>query len=128
MRQELIWRGMQVIEKMERETGVEPATSSLGSWHSTTELLPPIGTSLPRKCVSSPILPQRGGGLAHGNTAIADCYLPARKRRDQFVFYWANYIAAILPLRSLRLMSPSPSAYRFDTSVEEPIPANVPCA
>ena len=32
--------GSQVIEKMERETGVEPATSSLGSWHSTTELLP----------------------------------------------------------------------------------------
>ena len=27
-------------KKMERETGVEPATSSLGSWHSTTELLP----------------------------------------------------------------------------------------
>ena len=26
--------------KMERETGFEPATSSLGSWHSTTELLP----------------------------------------------------------------------------------------
>ena len=31
---------LQVIEKMERETGLEPATSSLGSWHSTTELLP----------------------------------------------------------------------------------------
>ena len=30
----------QVIEKMERETGIEPATSSLGSWHSTAELLP----------------------------------------------------------------------------------------
>jgi hypothetical protein len=30
MRQELIWRGMQVDEKMERETGLEPATSSLG--------------------------------------------------------------------------------------------------
>ena len=27
-------------EKMERETGFEPATSSLGSWHSTAELLP----------------------------------------------------------------------------------------
>src|ERR1035438_7899359 len=40
MRQELIWRGMQVIKNMERETGLEPATSSLGSWHSTTELLP----------------------------------------------------------------------------------------
>ena len=26
--------------KVERETGLEPATSSLGSWHSTTELLP----------------------------------------------------------------------------------------
>jgi hypothetical protein len=30
----------QVIENMERETGIEPATSSLGSWHSTAELLP----------------------------------------------------------------------------------------
>ena len=30
----------QVAEKMERETGLEPATSSLGSWHSTAELLP----------------------------------------------------------------------------------------
>ena len=30
----------QAIDFMERETGVEPATSSLGSWHSTTELLP----------------------------------------------------------------------------------------
>ena len=28
------------FEKLERETGLEPATSSLGSWHSTTELLP----------------------------------------------------------------------------------------
>ena len=41
MRQKLIWRGVEVIEKMERETGLEPVTSSLGSWHSTTELLPP---------------------------------------------------------------------------------------
>ena len=30
----------QIIENMERETGIEPATSSLGSWHSTAELLP----------------------------------------------------------------------------------------
>jgi hypothetical protein len=27
---------------MERETGIEPATSSLGSWRSTAELLPLI--------------------------------------------------------------------------------------
>jgi hypothetical protein len=25
-------RGLQVIERMERETGLEPATSSLGNW------------------------------------------------------------------------------------------------
>src|SRR5580704_17785070 len=30
----------QTIELMERETGIEPATSSLGSWRSTAELLP----------------------------------------------------------------------------------------
>jgi hypothetical protein len=29
-----------VIETMERETGIEPVTSSLGSWRSTAELLP----------------------------------------------------------------------------------------
>src|SRR5262249_55294292 len=40
----LMRRGLQVFEKMERETGLEPATSSLGSWHSTTELLPLVST------------------------------------------------------------------------------------
>jgi hypothetical protein len=29
---------------MERETGIEPATSSLGSWRSTAELLPLAGS------------------------------------------------------------------------------------
>ena len=37
--------GSQVVENMERETGLEPATSSLGSWHSTTELLPRSSTT-----------------------------------------------------------------------------------
>jgi hypothetical protein len=36
----LLWR------RLERETGIEPATSSLGSWHSTAELLPLISTTL----------------------------------------------------------------------------------
>jgi hypothetical protein len=31
MRQELIWQGVQVIERMEREIGLESTTSSLGS-------------------------------------------------------------------------------------------------
>lgn len=30
------------LEVAERETGIEPATSSLGSLHSTTELLPHV--------------------------------------------------------------------------------------
>ena len=30
-----------MLETMERETGIEPVTSSLGSWRSTSELLPP---------------------------------------------------------------------------------------
>jgi hypothetical protein len=30
---------------MERETGIEPATSSLGSWRSTAELLPLTGVN-----------------------------------------------------------------------------------
>ncbi len=32
-------------KRMERATGVEPATSSLGSWHSTAELRPPASKS-----------------------------------------------------------------------------------
>ena len=35
----------QVIDSMEREMGFEPTTSSLGSWHSTTELHPHRGGS-----------------------------------------------------------------------------------
>src|SRR6266436_9695699 len=31
---------LQVFIKMERATGIEPVTSSLGSWHSTAELRP----------------------------------------------------------------------------------------
>ena len=37
------------MKSMERETGIEPATSSLGSWRSTAELLPPsCGNVLPK--------------------------------------------------------------------------------
>src|SRR5271167_4113859 len=43
-------------ERMERATGVEPATSSLGSWHSTTELHPPCRESryCPADCQLNP--------------------------------------------------------------------------
>ena len=34
-------RTLQVIENLERETGIEPATNSLEGCDSTTELLPP---------------------------------------------------------------------------------------
>ena len=35
--------GSWVVQRMERGTGIEPATSSLGSWHSTAELPPRSG-------------------------------------------------------------------------------------
>ena len=62
----LIWQGAQVIEKMERETGFEPATSSLGSWHSTTELLP-------RSCVF------RYLAVLQGFSRFRDQSIPSRK-------------------------------------------------
>ncbi len=37
----LFWKAPKLLKGLERETGLEPVTSSLGSWHSTTELLPP---------------------------------------------------------------------------------------
>ena len=42
--------GFQVIEKMERETGFEPATSSLGKCHIT------VSTTLLRLCCAFPTL------------------------------------------------------------------------
>ena len=42
---------------MERETGIEPATSSLGSWRSTAELLPlkhSLSAYYHRSCASKP--------------------------------------------------------------------------
>jgi hypothetical protein len=61
----------QVIEKMERETGFEPATSSLGSWHSTTELLPPENSFQVSQILRTPGKrtlydehgPAKGGGI-----------------------------------------------------------------
>ena len=52
----------QVIEKMERETGLEPATSSLGSWHSTTELLPHSEFSHTISHPAAPVWPARRAG------------------------------------------------------------------
>jgi hypothetical protein len=39
----------QKVRRMERETGIEPVTSSLGSWRSTAELLP-LTCKLSRAC------------------------------------------------------------------------------
>jgi hypothetical protein len=38
---QFFWKKTAYLIEMERETGIEPATSSLGSWRSTAELLPP---------------------------------------------------------------------------------------
>ena len=39
-------RSLSVIEELERETGIEPATNSLEGCDSTTELLPPLPASV----------------------------------------------------------------------------------
>ena len=59
------------LKTMERETGIEPATSSLGSWHSTAELLPLAGcnTSESRLDKSMPV-PLPGPGLPAAETRI----------------------------------------------------------
>ncbi len=41
MEQDVEVDSRKLLKGLERETGIEPATSSLGSWHSTAELLPP---------------------------------------------------------------------------------------
>jgi hypothetical protein len=43
---------------VERATGVEPATSSLGSWHSTTELRPLSHGNLARKAIAIEVWPR----------------------------------------------------------------------
>src|SRR5262245_66637121 len=53
-------------ELLERPTGFEPATSSLGSWHSATELRPPGDsylTTIPPPLF--PVLERHGIGLQH---------------------------------------------------------------
>ncbi len=51
-------------KEMERATGVEPATSSLGSWHSTAELRPPAWESrvAAAHCQIDPLIYSRGAG------------------------------------------------------------------
>ena len=56
------------FERMERETGIEPATSSLGSWRSTAELLPLAGDTAARLPLMVGLL-QRAGAL--GQRAFA---------------------------------------------------------
>ena len=58
---------------MERETGIEPATSSLGSWHSTAELLPQSVTDLFR--LASRRAEFKGDSNIHG---------PARQSSDVY--------------------------------------------
>src|ERR1051326_3201619 len=71
---------------MERETGLEPATSSLGSWHSTTELLPHSGLSTVfgllgrnrQHGMDENVLPAR----AIGHCLIASNYILPHKNSD----------------------------------------------
>ena len=76
---------------MERETGLEPATSSLGSWHSTTELLPRSVPS-PRPTLAVRLL---RSARTHRRTKQQKRTLPSGTGRRT-------------PCRSTRLQTPSP--------------------
>ena len=54
---------------LKRETGIEPATSSLGSWHSTAELLPLSGMSL-HQLVLGGYEGFRGGPISDGGPTM----------------------------------------------------------
>src|SRR5262249_20875495 len=60
---------------MERETGLEPATSSLGSWHSTTELLPHFGQPATSRLLNNLSEPGRVSKVSP-----AHCLSPVRSK------------------------------------------------
>src|SRR5215813_5193892 len=60
---------------MERETGLEPATSSLGSWHSTTELLPRFGQPATSRVLNNLSEPGRVSKVSPGH-----CFSPVRSK------------------------------------------------
>src|SRR5258705_9477563 len=65
--------------EMERPTGFEPATSSLGSWHSATELRPPGDSYLtPTGLVLFPVLEGHVVRLQH----LVAARLPVEALRD----------------------------------------------
>src|SRR5580698_6081473 len=61
------------MNKLERETGVEPATSSLGSWHSTTELLPLVDLAgySPDRSLAYPVIDSGGLKLTSARAAAS---------------------------------------------------------
>ena len=84
----------QVIDFMERETGIEPATSSLGSWHSTAELLPLV-------VVPSFTLPNSSNDRTDN---------PNQRERPSFphCFVYLPILELILPQRIVRGSSTRP--------------------
>src|ERR1700758_4410502 len=70
-------------KKMERETGIEPATSSLGSWRSTAELLPPGDEArLPFSTTEFnviAVLSLRSAGAYHDQSSGRPCLMNRRE-------------------------------------------------
>src|SRR3989442_3386922 len=57
-------------EKLERPTGFEPATSSLGSWHSATELRPLAAPYITPELPDKSARPRNEGGPAGRARAV----------------------------------------------------------
>jgi hypothetical protein len=116
---------------MERETGFEPATSSLGSWHSTTELLP-------RSCTLRYFMALRGLGRFPGRvwpapviysqpSGLIDKINISQRDADRDSTARVSH-----PAPGARFSSPKPSAnveqLRLDpeAATGSPLPAMVP--
>jgi hypothetical protein len=100
---ELWWASFACIRerRMERETGIEPATNSLEGCDSTTELLPP-----PRRSLRPPAV--TAGKLDH---ALAARYLALRRASPPFFLQPTRRFqpAALTPVTLLRASSARPT-------------------
>src|SRR5277367_2494598 len=83
------------IKDMERETGIEPATSSLGSWRSTAELLP-----LERRTVNAARLPPARASHNLGNP-LSSILLPFF--RFESVPFWERLARLFVETPSIRV-------------------------
>ena len=88
-----------LVENLERETGFEPATSTLARSHSTAELLPPDATIITSQSADIPRreLPQiHGGTQKTGRETLHDSASPWRSQCGPLALSRASFALAVI--------------------------------